>query len=345
MITIKQIADTLNMSATTVSNVIHGKTKEVSKDTIDRVQSYLEKVGYVPNINARNLAQNQSNIIGVVLKTSEDRYTHILSDPFVSEMLGGIEKVVREAGLFMMLYISDDIDEIIQHIASWNVDGLLLFWMQDEDAIRVYKRFQKPVVYIDTYVNWEKIEEIGQQYINVGLTDEQSTYDAVRYLIKKGHTKIGFVTEENTGVNLHRLRGFQRALKEANIAYSEDMIFQLNTTAKGIDESLKKLAQKAETVTALFCCSDNFAGMLTNACIRHGLRIPEDVSVMGFDDNFNRRMFRPALTTMHQDVEKKGVIAAEKLIEMVHGMVPEEHQIILTSSLVERESVEDITKN
>ena len=105
MITIKEIAQNLNMSTTTVSNVIHGKTKEVSKETIEKVQQYLEEVHYVPNMTARNLAQNQSKIIGIVLKTSQDRYAHILCDPFVAEMMGGIEKAVREAGYYMMLYI------------------------------------------------------------------------------------------------------------------------------------------------------------------------------------------------------------------------------------------------
>ncbi len=118
MITIKEIASRLGLSTTTVSNVIHGKTKEVSAETIARVQKFLEEVEYVPNINARNLAQGQSKIIGVVLKTLDFRLWYsdnILSDPFVAEMIGGIERAVREAGYYMMLYISDDIAEIIQH--------------------------------------------------------------------------------------------------------------------------------------------------------------------------------------------------------------------------------------
>ena len=130
MITIKEIASRLGLSTTTVSNVIHGKTKEVSAETIARVQKFLEEVEYVPNINARNLAQGQSKIIGVVLKTLDFRLWYsdnILSDPFVAEMIGGIERAVREAGYYMMLYISDDIAEIIQHISIWNVDGLILF--------------------------------------------------------------------------------------------------------------------------------------------------------------------------------------------------------------------------
>ena len=98
MITIKEIASRLGLSTTTVSNVIHGKTKEVSAETIARVQKFLEEVEYVPNINARNLAQGQSKIIGVVLKTLDFRLWYsdnILSDPFVAEMIGGIERAVR----------------------------------------------------------------------------------------------------------------------------------------------------------------------------------------------------------------------------------------------------------
>nr|MCR5452490.1 LacI family transcriptional regulator [Lachnospiraceae bacterium] len=306
MVTIKQIAESLNMSATTVSNVIHGKTKEVSQETIDRVQKFLDEVEYVPNINARNLAQNQSNIIGIVLKTSEDRYAHILCDPFVSEMLGGIERVVREAGFYMMLYISDDITEIINHIASWNVDGLLLFWMQDEDAVHVYKRFKKPVVYIDTFVNWRAIEKIGKKYINVGLTDHESTYRAVKYLIGKGHRKIGFLSEARGGVNGQRYDGYLQALEESGIGRENGYYFDLKPTKDEIDESLDELAEQAKEVTAIFCCSDNFAAMLMNTCIKKGIRVPEDLSIMGFDDNQNRRLCRPELTTMHQDIEKKG---------------------------------------
>lgn len=100
MITIKEIAARLGLSTTTVSNVIHGKTKEVSAETIARVQKFLEEVEYVPNINARNLAQGQSKIIGVVLKTLDFRLWYsdnILSDPFVAEMIGGIERALSRA--------------------------------------------------------------------------------------------------------------------------------------------------------------------------------------------------------------------------------------------------------
>ena len=166
MITIKEIAKQLQMSTTTVSNVIHGKTKEVSPDTIAKVQAFLDQVGYVPNISARNLAQNQSKIIGLVLKTQRERYIDLLSDPFVSDMISGIEKEIRQAGYFMMIYMSDDIAEIISHISTWNVDGILLFCMLDDDGIRVTEKYHKPIVFMDTYA-----EDVLQEYVNIGLDE------------------------------------------------------------------------------------------------------------------------------------------------------------------------------
>ena len=113
MITIKEIAAQLNMSTTTVSNVIHGKDREVSEEKRAIVREFLDKVDYVPNINARNLAQNESKIIGVALKARADKYENLIMDPFVSELIGGIEETIRNAGYFMMLYISRDTEKII----------------------------------------------------------------------------------------------------------------------------------------------------------------------------------------------------------------------------------------
>ena len=314
MITIKEIASKLGLSTTTVSNVIHGKTKEVSADTIERVQKFLEEVEYVPNINARNLAQGQSKIIGVVLKSLEFRLWHsdnILSDPFVSEMIGGIEKAVREAGYYMMLYISDDIAEIIQHISIWNVDGLILFCMMDDDANRVAAKYHKPMVCIDTYST-----EKSDDFINVGLDDEQGAYEAVRYLIDSGHTKIGFLTDNRVGVDRARFWGFRRALKEAGIEYS--------------DRSL------------IFCCSDIYAVLMMAALKDRGFRIPEDISIIGFDDNLYSRICTPRLTTVHQDAAEKGRVAAGILIDQIRGKAPASKEVRLHTHLEIRETVKII---
>ena len=340
MITIKEIASRLGLSTTTVSNVIHGKTKEVSAETIERVQKFLEEVEYVPNINARNLAQGQSKIIGVVLKSLEFRLWYsdnILSDPFVAELIGGIEKAVREAGYYMMLYISDDIAEIIQHISIWNVDGLILFSMMDDDGNRVAAKYHKPIVCIDTYSSVKNVD-----FINVGLDDEGGTFDAISYLIDNGHRKIGFLTDNRVGVDRARFWGYRRALAEAGIEYSDRDFFLLKPGTSDYEKNIEKLCRKARDYTALFCCSDIYAVIMMSALKDRGFRIPEDISVIGFDDNFYSRVCSPRLTTVHQDATEKGRAAAEILIGLIRGNVPPAKEVLLETRLEIRDTVRKI---
>lgn len=340
MITIKEIAARLGLSTTTVSNVIHGKTKEVSAETIARVQKFLEEVEYVPNINARNLAQGQSKIIGVVLKSLEFRQWYkdnILCDPFVSEMIGGIEKAVREAGYYMMLYISDDIAEIIQHISTWNVDGLLLFCMMDDDADRVAAKYHKPVVCIDTY----GIGESGSFY-NVGLDDEKSAYEAVRFLIGNGHRKIAFLTDNKVGVDRARYWGFRRALSEAGIEYSDRSFLRFSPSFELSQKTIDDICDKVRKHTAVFCCSDVYAVLLMKALSKRDVRVPEDISIVGFDDNLYSSVCSPALTTVHQDADLKGQTAACLLIRLIQGERPEKKEIKMETMLVIRETVRRI---
>ena len=340
MITIKEIASKLGLSTTTVSNVIHGKTKEVSAETIARVQKFLEEVEYVPNINARNLAQGQSKIIGVVLKSLDFRLWHssnILSDPFVADMIGGIEKAVRDAGYYMMLYISDDIAEIIQHISIWNVDGLILFSMMDDDGNRVAAKYHKPIVCIDTYSSAN-----NDDFVNVGLDDAKGAYDAVKYLIGSGHRKIGFVTDNRVGVDEQRFWGYRRALAESGIEYSDKDFFLMKPSKELVNDNIVKLCSKAKDYSALFCCSDIYAAIMMAALKERGFRIPEDISIVGFDDNLYSRICTPRLTTVHQDADEKGRVAVETLVGMIMGREPVSKKIVLKTHLVTRDSVRKI---
>ena len=340
MITIKEIASRLGLSTTTVSNVIHGKTREVSAETIERVQKFLEEVEYVPNINARNLAQGQSKIIGVVLKSLDFRLWHssnILSDPFVADMIGGIEKAVRDAGYYMMLYISDDIAELIQHISIWNVDGLILFSMMDDDGNRVAAKYHKPIVCIDTYSSAN-----NDDFVNVGLDDAKGAYDAVKYLIGSGHRKIGFVTDNRVGVDEQRFWGYRRALAESGIEYSDKDFFLMKPSKELVNDNIMKLCSKAKDYSALFCCSDIYAAIMMAALKERGFRIPEDISIVGFDDNLYSRICTPRLTTVHQDADEKGRVAVETLVGMIMGREPALKKIVLKTHLVTRNSVRKI---
>ena len=151
MITIKEMAEMLGISTTTVSNVINGKTSEVSQKTAEKVQKLLDEYDYVPNMSAKNLAQNHSRLIGIVLKGRKDKYENIFADPFHGELLGALEAAIREHGYYMMLYTSEDINEIVRNVVSWNTEGLILIGMLHDDYLRIKSKYKNPVVLIDSY--------------------------------------------------------------------------------------------------------------------------------------------------------------------------------------------------
>lgn len=337
MITIKEIAKQLNMSTTTVSNVIHGKTGEVSEETTKIVQDFLKKVDYVPNINARNLAQNESKIIGLALKARADKYENLIMDPFVSVLIGGVEETIRNAGYFMMLYISSDTTEIMRHVSTWNVDGLILFGMLNDDGIRVSEKYKKPIVCIDTY----SIEGL-KHFTNVGLDDEQGTYDMVTYLISQGHKKIAFLSDNMNGVDLARLNGYKKALKDNNIKYSDSNFLKIRPKSDEVEYSLEEICRKARDFTAIMCVSDLYAITLMAALEDRGISVPNDISIVGFDDNMLGQLHRPALTTVHQDVKEKGIVAARTLLKHLNNQKTP-NQILLPTHLVIRDTVKKLT--
>ena len=337
MITIKELARKLNLSTTTVSNVIHDKTHEVSVSTIERVEKALEEYDYVPNINARNLAQNKSKIIGLAMKPRADKSSNIFKDPFISEVIGGIEKTVREAGYFMMIYASDDMNELLKQVSTWNVDGLLLFGLLGEDGAAVRRKYKKPVVCIDIYNM-----VCDPPVYSVGLEDEAGAYKAVRYLTDLGHRKIAFLSDDIIGVDRERFRGYKKALNDAGIEYKDDNYLKLNPWEEEIEQSLSDICRKSQNFSAVFCTSDLYAVQLTAKLFDSGIRVPEDISVIGFDDNALSKYHRPGITTVHQDMEKKGIVAAETLIRLLKGLEVEKSMNQLATNLVIRDSVKDL---
>lgn len=339
MITIKEIANALHVSTTTVSNVIHGKTKEVSPQTVERVRKYLDEVHYVPNINAQNLARNRSKIIGVVLMQEYYEDVNLFTDPFASELIGSLEHAISSAGYFMMLCISSNVNEVVRYISTWNVDGLVLFAAEDDDALKISHYYKKPVIFIDTYFKKKTERSLNQWYINVGLDDEEAVYEAVQYLIQCGHRRIGFLSRNMMGSDHIRFQGYLRAMHDASLPADERDLLQAYSVEDKVRFSYEVLAERSKKYTAVFCCSDSSAVRLINALEAMEIHVPEDISVIGFDDNAAAELSRPPLTTIHQNIPEKAKTAINVLLQMIDGNVPKKHDIILPAVLVKRQSV------
>ena len=139
----------LNVSTTTVSNVIHGKTKEVSPANVERIRKVLDEYDYMPNINARNLASNRSKIIGMVVKVNGKE--NPFKDQFFGELLGAVEDRVRSRGYNLMVYALNDVRQVQKFILSWNMDGLVTCGFVEGEISYLQERYKKPIVIIDDY--------------------------------------------------------------------------------------------------------------------------------------------------------------------------------------------------
>ena len=338
MVTIKDMAEMLGISSTTVSNVIHGKTSEVSQKTVEKVEKLLEECDYVPNNSARSLTQNSSKIIGVALKSRKGKYDNVMADPFMSVMLGAIEAEIRSRGYYLMIYTTDDISALIRTILTWNVDGLLLIGIVHDDFVRIKSRYKKPVVLIDSYAPRDIMN-----YVNVGLEDERGGYEMTRHLLDKGHRRIAFLADNMEGVDYIRYIGHQKAFAEYGIRTREKDLLIIRPDMIERESSMQELYTLSRNYTAFMCCSDYYAVMLMTYFRDRGVKIPEDLSITGFDDVMIARVSLPALTTVHQNPTKKGRLAVDYLLRMVQGEEPPEWDTKLPVELVIRDSVKAVT--
>ena len=334
MITIKEIADMLDLSTTTVSNVIHGKTGQVSEATVERVRQVLKEYDYVPNISARNLASNQSKIIGVAILNSRKGYVNYLKDAFISELLGSIERELKERDYYLMMCFLSDTRELIQRVSAWNADGLILFGIMAEDYLEIQKQFKKPQVYIDSYMG-----DLHLHGVNIGLDDRRGGYMAGRYLLEHGHRRIGFIADNFKGGDYERYCGFTQALSEAGIIVRESDFIEVEPDEQSLAACYERVYQRRHEFTAFFCASDYYALCLMNFLTDRGVKVPQEISIMGFDDNIYSRMARPAITTIHQDATQKGALAVHHLMRQFDSDEAVSDQVVLPVELVERATV------
>ncbi len=307
MIRIKDIAMQAGVSPTTVSNVIHGNSKKVSPETVKKIQHLLKEMEYVPSMGARMLASNKSRVIGVLVGVAKEKVETVESNAFTNVLIRSLELEIYKKNYYMILHFSSTPEEGIQFASTWNVEGLITIGIHGKENEKLQNRCKVPVVSIDTYYE-------GEQVANVGLDDSQGGYLMAEYLIQTGHRRIGFLADNDVGVDHARWCGIGLACREYpdRTDTVEQILIPHNKKARVAyyKENLRKLA---EAFDALFFASDYYA-MEAMIYLRDlGIQVPEDISVAGFDDNENAQMCRPPLTTVHQDVKKKAIRAVGKL--------------------------------
>ncbi|MDP1732154.1 MAG: LacI family DNA-binding transcriptional regulator [Devosia sp.] len=330
--TIKDIALAAKVSPMTVSNVINGRRAKASDETVERIKAAIETLGYTPNLSARSLVSKASRMVGVLIPFTEDQNQLLLNNPFYAEIVSGIESALREAGYYMMLSGVRADGGRLETLQSWNMDALIVLGVYKERLYEELKAHDLPTLLIDSYID-------DPHFYRLGVDDEAAAYRATRYLIEKGHRGVALVTGviRTDGVIERRVAGYRRTLEEAGIAFDPARILSGSVTFDWGVAAAEQLAALPET-TAAFCTADLIAAGLLAGLHRLGKRIPEDYSVMGFDNLPISRMVYPALTTVDQSILGKGQLAG-KLITDILGKNDPPRESLIDFAIVERDSV------
>ena len=312
-VTIYDVAKAAGVGISTVSRVLNENTN-VREETRHRVLEAIEALGYKPNILARNLSRSHVQTVGVVLS--------YLTSPFQVTVLQGIERFLAQAGLDLTIFSMESPkrrETLLENLSHGRrCDGLIaISFTPQERFLQRFQRYHIPVV----------IADFWDEYIpSVFVDNEEGGYLATRHLLSLGHTRIGYIldhTEPPNGVGANepgadRQRGYQRALQEAGIAFEPRLVVEsgLHTRERGA-AAAEVLLNRGERLTAIFAASDMIALGVMEYARKQGLRIPEELAVVGFDD-IELASFA-GLTTVRQPMQEIGRQAAEIVTRLMRG--------------------------
>lgn len=340
MVTIRQIAERAGVSTATVSNVIHGKVNKVSPSTIARIQRLIDEMGYVREKGQTVSHSCGSKLVAVIIHFHRSFENTALSDPFYGVITGSIEEELRRHRCVMMLYTSQDVEDIIQMLAIWDVDGVIAISFSKADCEKIYNMFQKPMITIDAFGEEDEPFSIS----NITLDDEQGGYLMANHLIELGYENILMGGVDDYGIDRCRWHGMQRACADTLFLEEKNKLsyIRLGGTVEARESRYQEIAKQVpfKRKTAIFFSSDALAMEAICFWTERGIRIPRDLGVAGFDNSPNAVHFSiPRLTTIHQDVRQKGVIAVEELVTALRDpeYKPASHK--LPVFLVSRQSV------
>ena len=331
-ITIYDLARKLNISIATVSRALKDDPV-VSKKTKKKIFDLAEEMGYRSNHFARNLRQQRTDTIGVIVPR--------LNSYFMSTIIAGIESIANAQGY--NLIISQSSESVMKEIANSKtlfnnrVDGLLVSLAYDTEEISHFDPFFKkniPVIFFD------RVEQ-HEASTSIQIDNRKAAYDATMHLIQTGCKRIVHITATpKRNVYIDRLSGYKQALAEKEIAFREAYILINNLSQEAGTEAATYISQMKPLPDGIFVANDNCAVGCMLALKQAGIRIPEDIAVVGFNNDPVSKVVEPNLSTINYPGYEMGEVAARNLINHLNGTAPmhSTNTIILRSDLIVRDS-------
>jgi DNA-binding LacI/PurR family transcriptional regulator len=331
-VTIKDVAKRANVAPSTVSRVI-ADSPRISEKTKKKVREAMKELGYHPNFIARSLANKSTQVIGLVMPSSADK---VFQNPFFPEVIRGISKAAHEKKYALQMSTGESEDEIydgvIEMLQGRRVDGVILLYSRIHDKITKYlQKNQFPFVVIGK--PYKKTEEIT----HVDNDNYRAAKEATEHLIELGHERIAFVGGNlNYVVTVDRLLGYEEALKHAGLPYRKEYIVHEEFLKEGGQEAMKELLSLEEPPTALVVADDLMALGVLNTLDEMNLSVPDDISIVSFNNVLLSELSRPPLTSVDINIFQLGYEAAKNLIQKVENPNEPIKRIIIPHTLIKR---------
>ena len=337
-ITSQDVADLAGVSRTTVSLLLNDvEGIHISPETRQKVRDAADQLGYIPNATAQALATQRARAIGLVMTRSPH---HIASDTFLPQILGGLLDVVRQHKLRLLFESVEEEhqDRVYLELArAKHIDGMILLTPRIDDA------------------GLKKLEEVDVPSVIMGHLAESNLYSvdvdnrhaakqATQYLLELGHTKIACISNARPSYSAapDRVLGYKDALMEAGLKPDEALIQYADFDPKSGFTCMQTLLTSGKKFTAVFIASDNVAMGAKSALREARLRVPEDVSIIGFDDIPWAKYADPPLTTVRLPAQELASEACLMLLDLMQGSEPEDQHMILDTELIVRKSCQKL---
>ncbi|WP_394938458.1 LacI family DNA-binding transcriptional regulator [Psychromicrobium sp. YIM B11713] len=329
-VTLKDIAAEAGVSVMTVSNVMNGNRDKVSEATIERVHAIVQRRGYVANASARSLAAKTSRLVGLIVPSADEDV--LVLSPHNVAVFGFLERHLRERGYHLLFRGVTETAEVDVAVRSWNLDGAVVLGFLDEE-VDGFATSSAPILALDSY-------SANPWTSGVRSDDREGGRLAAEHLLSLGHRRIAFASPTFSDVGLVRQRfdGFLQAHHDAGVEWHPSDLIGVDPTWEVGVEVGRALPTEHPDVTAVFATADILAVGIIEGLRAVGRSVPDDLSVVGFDDIDLAHYVTPKLTTIRQDVAAKGSIAAKLLLAEIEGGTMPGDPVVIPVDLVIRGS-------
>ena len=329
-LTLEDIADMCGVSRSTVSRVINGDLN-VSEPTRQKVLDVIHKYNFQPNLAARGLAMGHTRVLGLVIPKGVQA---IFEEPFFAMLIQGVSTRCNALDYSVMLWLAEPEYErrmITKILYNGLADGVIVASMLMDDTIIDSLRQNKlPFMLIGRHPVYDELS-----YLDVD--NRGGAFQAVMHLLRSGRRRVATITgPQNMIAGIHRYQGYLDALHDRDIPVIPELVAEGDFTDAGGYACMQRLLPHKPD--AVFVASDTMALAAIRAIQEHGLRIPEDIAVVGFDDIPEANRITPALTTVRQPITRIGAVAAETLIDMIETGSTLPRQMVLPAELIIRDS-------